>query len=89
MNDAPFSHPSRFHHRGFSPFAQLKWAIFASLMGGLAWICFTLLYVAFWAHGFSLFQSVIVIVVSLLILCGLLTASWISFGLGFARRWDD
>ncbi|HTZ61609.1 MAG TPA: hypothetical protein VMC82_03070 [Thermoplasmata archaeon] len=70
---------------------RLRRSVLLSIAGIVAWVCFTLLYVGFWAQGFSLFQSIIVIVVSLVVLAGVLAGAWISFGMRFARRhweWD-
>lgn len=50
--------------------------ITASIVGPVAWLSFTLLYVGFWAQGFSLFQSVVVLLVSALVLGGLMGAIW-------------
>lgn len=64
--------------------------VVASILGPVAWLSFTLLYVGFWAQGFTLFQSVIVILVSAIILAGLMGALWASWGM--RRRawyWDD
>lgn len=57
--------------------------ILLSILGPVAWLCFTLLYVGFWAQGFSLFQSVIVILVSVILLAGVMGGSWAAWG---ARR---
>jgi hypothetical protein len=67
---------------------RLRGAVVATIVAAVGWISFTLLYVAFWAHGFSLFQSLVVIFVSLLILFGTLAAVWASFGLRWAHRFD-
>ncbi|MFZ0891973.1 MAG: hypothetical protein WB778_06025 [Thermoplasmata archaeon] len=67
----------------------LRWRIVLSILGTVAWIGFTLLYIAFWAHDFSLFQSVVVVVVSLLVLFGVTLAAWVSYGLRAARRWTE
>jgi hypothetical protein len=60
--------------------------ILASIIGPIAWLSLTLLYVGFWARGFSLFQSVIVILVSALILAGIMGAIWTIWG-GRHRDW--
>jgi hypothetical protein len=64
--------------------------VVGSILGPVAWLSFTLLYVGFWAQGFTLFQSVIVILVSVIILAGLMAALWASWGM---RRhygsWDE
>jgi hypothetical protein len=69
--------------------SHLRYAVVASVVAAVAWICFTLLYVAFWAHGFTLFQSIVVIVVSLVLLAGAMSATWLSFGLRWARHHFD
>jgi len=61
--------------------------VVASILGPVAWLSFTLLYVGFWAKGFSLFQSVIVILVSAIILAGLMGALWASWGMRH-RSWS-
>jgi len=61
--------------------------VVASILGPVAWLCFTLLYVGFWAQGFSLFQSVIVILVSVIILGGLMGAVWSAWGMSH-RNWS-
>ena len=58
-----------------------------SILGPVAWLSFTLLYVAFWATGFTLFQSVVVILVSLIVLAGVMGAAWSSYGMRHAGRW--
>jgi hypothetical protein len=64
--------------------------IVASILGPVAWLSFTLLYVGFWAQGFSLFQSVIVILVSVIILAGLMGALWASWGMRHRPwSWDE
>jgi hypothetical protein len=61
--------------------------IVASILGPVAWLSFTLLYVGFWATGYTLFQSVIVILVSAIVLAGLMGALWASWGMRY-RSWS-
>ncbi|HYK92840.1 MAG TPA: hypothetical protein VEY07_02205 [Thermoplasmata archaeon] len=63
-----------------------RWGVLLSIAGPIAWLCFTLLYVAFWATGFTLFQSVVVILVSLLVLIGILATAWTAWGMR-RRTW--
>ncbi len=65
-----------------------RWRIIASILGPVAWLSFTLLYVGFWATGFSVFQSVIVILVSVIVLGGVMGAIWTSWGPKFPSHWD-
>lgn len=88
--EAP-SFPSRSSRefRDLDIFGQLRRRVIASIAGMVAWISFTLLFVAFWARGFSWYQSVIVVIVSLVVLAGVLVGAWVSYGLGFLRRGFD
>lgn len=69
-------------------FEGFRWRVLVSIVGPVAWLSFTLLYVGFWATGFTLFQSIIVIIVSALILGGLMAALWTSWGPRYRRGWD-
>ncbi len=64
----------------------MRWAVLLSILGPVAWLCFTLLYVGFWAQGFSLFQSIVVILTSLIALAGVMGAAWSWYGLGHKAR---
>ena len=50
--------------------------ITASILGPVAWLSFTLIYVGFLAQGFTLFQSLVVVLVSALLLGGLMGVIW-------------
>jgi hypothetical protein len=87
MTASTFPSSTSTHDRDFDLFGSLRRRILATLALVVAWVSFTLLYVAFWATGFSLFQSIIVVVVSLLVLTAGVLGAWISFGLKFVDRW--
>ncbi len=50
----------------------MRRAILLSILGPVAWLCFTLVYVGFWAQGFTLFQSIVVVLTSLVALAGVM-----------------
>jgi len=81
------SHWSDWGHHSF--FGGLRRRILGSMASVVGWVSFVLLYFAFWAGSFTLFQSIVLMVVSVLVLFGLLAGMWISFGLRFASGWDD
>jgi hypothetical protein len=89
MSANPFSRTSSVRSREFDLFGSLRWRFLASLAAIVGWVSLTLLYVAFWAHGFSLFQNIIVIFVSLMLLAAFLVGAWVSFGLRFVGRWSE
>lgn len=75
--------------REFDLFGSMGLRVLASIAATVGWLSLTLLYVAFWAQGFTLFQRVVVLVVSLLVLAAFLMGAWVSFGLRFTGRWSD
>ena len=64
-------------------------AIIASIVGVIGWLVFILLYALFWSKGYSLFQNVIVTIVSLAIAALLIGLMWVVWLLprGKLRRW--
>lgn len=61
------------HHSPIAP-------IVASMLGVVAWLLFILLYALFWSGGFSLFQNVVVTLVSLAITALLIGLMWVVWG---------
>jgi len=70
-------------------FRSLMWRVAATIAAAVVWMSFILLYLAFWAHGFSWFQDVAIGVVAFLALIGGVVAIWVSFGLRLVRRWTE
>jgi hypothetical protein len=87
MNANPFSGTTSVGSRELDFFGSIRHRILASIAATAGWLCLVLLYLAFWSAGFSLFQSIVVVVVSLLVLVTILLGAWISFGLRFVGRW--
>jgi hypothetical protein len=73
----------------YDPIGMLRRRLVASIAATAAWISALLLYVAFAAPAYSLFQNAIVVVVSLVLYFGALAGLWVSFGLRMAGRWAD
>jgi hypothetical protein len=76
-----------------SPFAHLVRGalvrVVLSVLIPVAWISLTLVYVAFFAPTFSVFQDIVLGIVSVLALVGALTVMWVSFGLRMFHDWVD
>ncbi len=66
----------------------LRWRMTVSLIVPIAWLCVTLLYVGFWASGFTLFQSIILILVSALVMGGVMGSIWMAWGPKYRHAWD-
>gem|GEM_PF-2153164 len=60
--------------------------IIFSILGVIAWLVFILFYALYWSRGFSLFQNVIVTIVSLAIAGLLIGLMWVIWGTRYYRR---
>ncbi|MGA7861530.1 MAG: hypothetical protein WCB19_06700 [Thermoplasmata archaeon] len=89
MNANRFSGTHPIHSREFDLFRSVRRRALASIAVAVGWLSLTLLYVAFWAQRFSLFQDIVVVVVSLAVLAGILLGLWVSFGLRFVSGWVE
>jgi hypothetical protein len=50
---------------------------YASILVGVGWLVFILLYALYWSKGFSLFQNIIVTIVSFAIAGGVIGLVWL------------
>jgi len=89
MSANPFPGTTSVRSREFDFFRSIRVRVLVSIAASVGWISLTLLYLAFWAQGFSWIQSIVIVVVSILVLTAVLLGSWISFGLRFTSRWTD
>jgi len=89
MSASPFSGPNSVRSHEFHFFGSIRRRVLLSIAASFGWLCLILLYLAFWTGGMSLFQIIVVVVVSLLALGAVLLGAWISFGLRFVGSWDD
>lgn len=65
------------------------WRILATVVTAIVWLSVTLLYLAFWTHGWAWAQYVVVGTVSILVLLGALIAIWVTFGLRLYHIWIE
>ncbi len=52
-------------------------------------LIFAIVYVAFFASSFSLFQQIAIILVALLVGIAILGAMWVSWGMKFGKEWKE
>jgi hypothetical protein len=81
MSATPLAATTSIRARDHGFFARLRRGMVLSIGAAVAGLRLTLPFVAFWAYGFTFFQSVVVVVVSLRILGAVLFGARISFGL--------
>ena len=55
--------------------------IIVSVIMAIGWLIFILIHAGFWSEGFSLFQNVVIGVVSFLIAFGVAGLLWVIWGL--------
>ncbi len=63
--------------------------IVASMIGFLVWLVFILLFALYWSESFSLFQNIIVFIVSLCITGLLIGLMWIIWGRNKIQIWSQ
>ncbi len=68
----------------------MRWRVSVTILFGVAWLVFILLFAAFWAGPpLTLFQDLMVFFASLIVLLGVMAAVWASWGMRFAGgNWD-
>jgi high-affinity Fe2+/Pb2+ permease len=63
--------------------------IVVSILAIVGWLVFILLYALYWSNGFSVFQNIIVTIVSLVIVALLIGLGWVVWGMRHAKVWKD
>jgi hypothetical protein len=76
--------------RGKDVFAVpgFSWRIAATIMLGVIWLSFLILWLIFWAGDFDVYQNLAIVFVSIIVVIGLLGAMWASWGLRYARKYE-
>lgn len=62
--------------------AGMGWRVSLSILGGVGWLVFLLVWLIFYAADFSGYQNVAVVLLSLLAVAGLLGVPWTIWGWG-------
>ncbi len=65
--------------------SRLLALIVGSILAFVVWLVFILFYALFWSTGFTLFQNIIVTVVSFLVTGGLVGIMWVVWGMKYAK----
>ena len=61
----------------------------ASMVGVLVWLIFILLFALYWSEGFSLFQDIVVFIVSAGIMGLVIGIMWIIWGKDRMQTWSQ
>ncbi len=65
------------------------WRISLSIIVGIGWLIFLILWLFFYASGFSIYQNIAIFIVSLLAVGGILGASWAPWGMKHGHEFDE
>lgn len=66
----------------------LAWRVSLSIIVGVGWLVFLILWLAFYAPGFTLYQNLAISLVSILIVGAILGAAWASWGIKYSCRFE-
>ena len=58
-----------------------------SIVVGVGWLIFLILFLAFYADGFSIYQNLAIILASLLVVGAILGPMWAYWGIKTSRAW--
>jgi hypothetical protein len=63
-----------------------RWRVVLSLIMGVAWFIFFLLWLYVFAGGYTVYQNIAIILVSVLIVAAVLAAAWAPWGIKYAHK---
>ena len=64
----------------------MRWRVSLSIIMGVGWLAFLILWLAFYASDFNIYQNIAVVLASILIIGGILGAAWASWGMKYGRN---
>jgi len=73
-------HPDVWATQGFG------WRVAVSILIGIGWLSFLILWLFFYAEDYDVFQNLAIVIVSVLVSIGILGAMWAPWGMRMARK---
>ena len=65
---------------------EMRWRVSLSIIMGVGWLAFLILWLAFYASDFNIYQNIAVVLASILLVGGVLGAAWASWGMKYGRK---
>ena len=65
------------------------WRVSLSIIVCIGWLIFLILWLFFYATGFNVYQNIAIFIVSLLVVGGILGASWAPWGMRHGYKFDE
>lgn len=69
--------------------AGFGWRVGLSILIVFGWLAFLILWLFFYADDYGVFQNIAILLVSIIVGIGLLSAFWVSWGLRYAGQFKD
>ena len=64
------------------------WRISLSIIVGVGWLVFLILWLFFYADRYSIYQNIAIFIASVLIVGGILGAAWAPWGMRYRHRYE-
>nr|MDO8097626.1 hypothetical protein [Candidatus Njordarchaeota archaeon] len=64
-----------------------RWRVVLSIVMGVGWFVFLLLWVLFFSVGYTIYQNLAIILVSVLVVAAVLGAAWAPWGIKYGRKY--
>jgi len=64
------------------------WRVSLSIIMGVGWLIFLILWLFFYASGFNVYQNIAIFIVSLLVVGGVLGAAWAPWGMKHGQKFE-
>ncbi|WXG44334.1 MAG: hypothetical protein WED04_09920 [Promethearchaeati archaeon SRVP18_Atabeyarchaeia-1] len=65
----------------------LGWRVSVTVAVSLGWLVFLILWLAFLSVGWPLYQSIAIVLISILLLVVILSLMWVPWGLKYGRKY--
>jgi hypothetical protein len=66
----------------------MEWRVSLSILGGVGWLVFLLLWLFFYASEYNGYQNIAIILISILIICAVLGVPWAMWGLKNRKKME-
>lgn len=66
----------------------LGWRVSLSIIVGIGWLIFLILWLFFYASNFNVYQNIAIFIVSILAVGGIMGASWAPWGMRHGQKFD-
>jgi hypothetical protein len=67
----------------------LEWRVSLSIIVGLGWLVFLVIWLFFYADKFSLYQNIGIFLASILVVAAVMGASWAPWGMRQGHGWEE